>query len=72
MSALSPKISLEQALVGESEALKVLGDARVWLGQRVMDPKAQLVAEFVKSIRAPGYFPPLKELRQQLVKAVEI
>ena len=72
VSALSPKISLEQALVGESEALKVLGDARVWLGQRVMDPKAQLVAEFVKSIRVPGYFPPLKELRQQLVKAVEV
>ena len=31
-----------------------------------MDPKAQIVGEFVKSIRVPGYFPPLPELRQQL------
>src|SRR5688500_7426121 len=31
-----------------------------------MDPKAQIVGEFVKSIRVPGYYPPLPELRQQL------
>ena len=31
-----------------------------------MDPKAQIVGEFVKSVRVPGYFPPLPELRQQL------
>src|SRR4029453_12461734 len=33
---------------------------------RTMDPKAQIVGEFVKSIRVPGFFPPLPELRQQL------
>ena len=31
-----------------------------------MDPKAQIVGEFVKSLRVPGHFPPLPELRQQL------
>jgi hypothetical protein len=29
-----------------------------------MDPKAQIVGEFVKSIRKPGVFPPLPELRR--------
>jgi hypothetical protein len=31
-----------------------------------MDSKVQIVGEFIKSIRVPGYFPPLPELRQQL------
>ena len=38
----------------------------ICLGGRTMDPKAQIVGEFVKSIRVPGYYPPLPELRQQL------
>ena len=37
-----------------------------------MDPKAQIVGEFVKSIRVPGYFPPLPELRQQLRTMVQL
>ena len=72
VSELGPEIGLEQVLVGEAEALQILGDARTRLGHRVMDPKAQLVSEFVQSIRVPGYFPPLEELRQQLLKAVQI
>lgn len=68
---MGSKIGLEQVLVGEAEALHFLGNGRTRLGHRVMDPKAQLVSEFVQSIRIPGYFPPLGELRQQLVKAVE-
>ena len=37
-----------------------------------MDPKAQIVGEFVMSIRVPGYFPPLPELRQQLRTMVHL
>ena len=69
---MTSKIGLEQVLVGEAEALHMLGNARTRLDRRVMDPKAQLVSEFVQSIRVPGYFPPLEELRQQLVRAVEV
>ena len=72
MGALITKINLEQALMDEFQAREFLGASRVRLDQRVMDPKAQLVAEFIKSIRVPGYFPPLTELRQQLARAVQI
>src|SRR5262245_55218532 len=37
-----------------------------------MDTKAQIVGECVKSIRVPGYFPPLPELRQQLRTMVSL
>jgi acetyl esterase len=58
--------TLEQASLSESDALKLLDGQRISLGGRTMDPKAQVVGEFVKSIRQPGVFPPLPELRQQL------
>jgi hypothetical protein len=53
-------------MMDEAEALRFLEGQRISLGSRTMDPKAQIVGEFVKSIRVPGYFPPLAELRQQL------
>src|SRR5256886_3302660 len=52
--------------MGESEALKFLEGYRITRGGSTMDPKAQIVGEFVKSIRVPGYSPPLPELRAQL------
>ena len=61
-----PKLELAHTLLSEAAALDVLGGHRIRLGARTMDPKAQLVGEFVKSIRVPGHFPPLPELRQQL------
>ena len=66
------KITLEHALMTEVEARKFVEQKAVRLGGRIMDPKAQIVAEFVQSIRVPGYFPPLEELRQQLVEAVQL
>jgi acetyl esterase len=65
-SAASPAVVLAHTTLGETEALDFLDGRRLRLGARVMDPKAQIVGEFVKSIRVPGYFPPLPELRQQL------
>jgi acetyl esterase/lipase len=61
-----PKLELSHTLMGEEDALRLLDGHRISLGSRTMDPKAQIVGEFVKSIRVPGYYPPLPELRQQL------
>ncbi len=68
MSELETKPTLELAhtALSEEEALRLLEGHRISRGGRTMDPKAQIVGEFVKSIRVPGYFPPLPELRQQL------
>jgi acetyl esterase len=61
-----PALELSHTTMSEEEALRFLDGHRIRLGSRTMDPKAQIVGEFVKSIRVPGYFPPLPELRQQL------
>jgi acetyl esterase len=61
-----PALELAHTALSEEEALRLLDGHRIRLGSRTMDPKAQIVGEFVKSIRVPGYFPPLPELRQQL------
>jgi hypothetical protein len=61
-----PKLELAHSLLDEAAALAFLAGHRISLGARTMDPKAQIVGEFVKSIRVPGYYPPLPELRQQL------
>jgi acetyl esterase len=59
-------LELAHTALTPAEALRFLEGQRISLGGRTMDPKAQIVGEFVKSIRVPGYFPPLPELRQQL------
>src|SRR5262245_39976645 len=61
-----PKLELAHTLMSEDDAKKFLDGHLISQGSRTMDPKAQIVGEFVKSIRVPGYFPPLPELRQQL------
>lgn len=63
---------LAHTLIEEAEALRLLEGRRITLDGRTMDPKAQIVGEFVKSIRVPGHFPPLPELRQQLRTMVEL
>jgi acetyl esterase len=61
-----PPLNLSHTTMSEDEALRFLDGHRIGMGGRTMDPKAQIVGEFVKSIRVPGYYPPLPELRQQL------
>ena len=61
-----PTLELSHTQMSEEEALRLLDGHRITMGGRTMDPKAQIVGEFVKSIRVPGYYPPLPELRQQL------
>src|SRR5689334_24922770 len=62
----APALTLAHTLMSEPDALAFLEGHRISMGGRTMDPKAQIVGEFVKSIRVPGYYPPLPELRQQL------
>ena len=62
----APALTLAHTLMSEPDALAFLAGHRIGMGGRTMDPKAQIVGEFVKSIRVPGYYPPLPELRQQL------
>ncbi len=59
-------LELAHTMMSEAEALRFLEGQRISLGGRTMDPKAQIVGEFIKSIRVPGYFPPMAELREQL------
>src|SRR5260370_29325577 len=66
------KLELIHTTMSEPEALRLLDGHRISLGGRTMDPKAQIVGEFVKSIRVPGYYPPLPELRQQLRTMVSL
>jgi acetyl esterase len=61
-----PALDMTHTAMSEEDALRFLEGHRIHMGSRTMDPKAQIVGEFVKSIRVPGFFPPLPELRQQL------
>jgi len=67
-----PTLELAHTTLAEADALRFLEGYRIRRGDRTMDPKAQIVGEFVKSIRVPGYFPPLPELRQQLRTMVSL
>jgi acetyl esterase len=68
----APVLELKHTAMSEEEALRFLEGHRISRGARTMDPKAQIVGEFVKSIRVPGYYPPLPELRQQLQTMVSL
>jgi acetyl esterase len=72
MTTPAPTLELAHTLMDEADALRLLEGHRISRGERTMDPKAQIVGEFVKSIRVPGHFPPLPELRQQLVTMVAL
>ena len=65
-------LELAHTAMSEAEALRFLEGRRISLGGRTMDPKAQIVGEFMKSVRVPGYFPPLPELRQQMLTVVAL
>jgi len=72
MATSPPKLELSHTMMSEAEARAFLAGHEIRLGHRIMDAKAQIVGEFVKAIRVPGYFPPLLELRQQLRTMVSL
>ena len=49
-----PTLDLSHTQMSEEEALRLLDGHRITVGGRTMDPKAQIVGEFVNSIRVPG------------------
>jgi acetyl esterase len=57
---------LAHTMMSEEEARRFVAGREVRHDGRTLNPKAQIVGEFVASIRVAGYFPPLPELRQQL------
>ena len=67
-----PTLTFEHTAMSEAAARQFLAGHRITRDGRTMDPKAQIVGEFVKSIRVPGYFPPLPEVRQQLRTMVRL
>ncbi|MEC9345616.1 MAG: alpha/beta hydrolase [Pseudomonadota bacterium] len=67
-----PVFELRHCLMGVDEVRGMVDGRRHRSGGRVMDIKAQVVADFVSSIRQPGVFPPLDELRQQIRTMVDL
>lgn len=68
----TPAFELQHCLMPAEQILPMLEGKRERSKGRVMDPKAQVVAEFSRSVRVPGYFPPLPELRQQIRTLVQL
>lgn len=63
---------LQHCLLDEAEILPMLEGRRQRVGGRVMDPKAQVVADFSQSVRVPPETVPLPDLRQQLRTLVSL
>jgi acetyl esterase len=66
------RLALEDAYLSEEEAERLLGGRRLSRGDRVMDPKAQLMGELIRQQRAPDYIPTPTETRQQFRRMVEL
>ena len=66
------EITLEQTFMSEAEARALLAGREERLGTRRMDPKAQLVGMFIRSIRPPGMIPTPAESREQLRTMVRL
>lgn len=66
------ELRLEHAYMDEAEAARLLEGRRIRRGERVMDPKAQLVGELILSLRPPDYLPPPDEARGQFRKMVGV
>ena len=64
--------TLEDAYLGEDEAARLLEGRRIRRGDRVMDPKAQLLGEFIVSLRPPDQLPTPEESRVQFRRMVDL
>ena len=74
MTADLPELSLsvEHLHLSEPEATRLLEDRRLRRGERVMDPKAQIVGEVIRQLRPPDSVPTPEEARGQFRKMVEL
>ena len=51
------ELTLDHAFIDEAAAERLLAGHRVRRGERVMDPKAQLVGELIVRLSPPDYLP---------------
>ncbi len=70
--ANEPQLTLEHVNLTEAAAAQLLNGHRIRRGERVMDPKAQIVGEVIKQLRSPDYLPTPEEGRGQFRKMVEL
>ena len=52
--APEPQLTFEHVYLTEPEAARLLDEHRIRRGERVMDPKAQIVGEVIKQLRPPS------------------
>ncbi|MGF7213602.1 acetyl esterase [Skermanella aerolata] len=65
-------LSVEHLHLTEPEATRLLEGRRLRRGERVMDPKAQIVGEVIRQLRPPDSLPTPEEARGQFRKMVEL
>ena len=65
-------LSVEHLHLTEPEAARLLEGRRLRRGERVMDPKAQIVGEVIRQLRPPDSVPTPEEARGQFRKMVEL
>src|SRR3954468_9620154 len=67
-----PSLTTEHLHLSEPEAARLLEGRRPRRGERVMDPKAQIVGEVIRQLRPPDSLPTPEEARGQFRKMVEL
>jgi len=65
-------LTIEHLHLTEPEATRLLDGHRLRRGDRVMDPKAQIVGEVIRQLRPPDSVPTPEEARGQFRKMVEL
>jgi acetyl esterase len=70
--APEPQLTFEHVYLTEPEATRLLEGHRLRRGERVMDPKAQIVGEVIKQLRPPDTLPTPQEARGQFQRMVEL
>jgi acetyl esterase len=65
-------LTVEHLHLTEPEATRLLKGRRLRRGERVMDPKAQIVGEVIRQLRPPDSVPTPEEARGQFRKMVEL
>ena len=66
------RLTAEHLHLAEADAERLLDGYRIRRGDRVMDPKAQVVSEVIKQLRSPDSLPTPEESRGQFRKMVEL
>ena len=70
--APEPQLTFEHVYLTEPEAARLLDGHRIRRGERVMDPKAQIVGEVIKQLRPLDTLPTPDEARGQFRRMVEM